>query len=169
MKRIKAYIQSHKGRSLLIIFVVTLVLYVGSSDTGLKTERAKPTPTSTTQPQPEGTFRLTQISPEGDIIKSIWSVEPITFYFDDVLDMTTIAYTVTPQTDTFVRGDIEEKNPTSFTIVPRKGWDQGVRYTIRIKPTLRSMSNKILNAEIVKTFSRQSPSAEELNIPETAF
>ncbi len=169
MNKLITYIKGHKGRVLIVTFIVTFLLYVA---TGQPIPFSGPersvNPTPTTTPA-EGMFSLTKTSLTGPVMKSVWSVEPITLYFDDVVDMTTFDYTVSPSTDTFIKGDIEEKNPISVTIIPRTGWKSGVSYTIRVDDGLRSVSNKKISEQITIRFRREVPSAEELDLPDHAF
>lgn len=171
MKRFRTYIQKHKGISLAAVFGITLIVYLMTSDTINLPQRGNqsPAPSASSTPAPSGVLHLTKTSQVGTVMKSLWSVEPVTFYFDDVIDISTVSFKVFPPIDAFISSDIEEKNPTSFAIVPRTGWKEGITYTIRIAPTLRSFSNKVLDSEVVVTFQREVPSAEELEIPETAF
>lgn len=105
---------------------------------------------NTTSP---GDIELLSIDPQPPTIKSPWSTEPITFIFDQPINVETVKYTVSPPIETKVTqtGRLNE-----FSIVPLTGWDDGREYTINISEDLQSLSGGKLKDSIEISFTRET-------------
>jgi hypothetical protein len=113
---------------------------------------------------PENFLHLVSTEPNPPVFKSVWSVEPVIFTFDDYLDADTIRYSVYPSTTTRYESHY---NPSKLIkIIPLDGWQEGVSYRITISKELTSLSGKKLIDNVQLIIKREIPESGDPNYPQ---
>lgn len=150
MNKILEFVKKYKVLVLVILivlFLMGLILILRGSTA----PSTRPTPT-----QPGQTFIPTQIPaqqdfgalefvrkiPEEDTFTSQWSVEPLTFVFNQPINPNTLEYVISPNIESKIKYELQA--PNQFSIIPIQGWDANVKYSITINKVESKVGNNIL-------------------------
>lgn len=109
-------------------------------------------------------LNVVKTDPENNVLKSVWSVEPVVIYFDEEINFSSV--NVTSEPNPGVRYDVFNNNPKALSIFPFNGWDANVTYTITLSRQTRSKAGKPLAKDYTFTFKRLIPHPGDPEYPD---
>jgi len=104
---------------------------------------------------PPGEVKLLQTTPPAGTRDMLFMGTAIIFEFDSPIDISTVVIKISPSIDFEI--DPGKGNANAIAIKPLGEWDDGVKYQITINKELLSKNNKILNRDIIHSFTFNSP------------
>ncbi len=179
MKKIIAWLKSHRLYTLILAIILILILilsflpsptYKTSPDASqpqpLTDQFKKHLPDSVDSPtSTTSELSLVSITPTPPEFESIWSTEKISLTFNQVINPDTISYRVSPPTRT--KTIFDDSQPQTFSIVPLTGWQENQTYTITVSQKLSTPNQQQLNSPLTFTITRKLPNLDDL--PEQCY
>jgi len=175
MKKILAWLKSHRLSTLILVILLILILILSFTPSPID----KTDPKATSQPQPPidqfkkllpdsidsptpvtSKLSLISITPTPPEFESIWSTEKISLTFDQIINPDTISYQVSPSTRT--KTIFDDSQPQTFSIVPLTGWQENQTYAITISQNLSTPNQYQLDSPLTFTITRRLPDLDDL-------